>query len=198
MFTGIIEKLGRFKSLMKLNQQTQRLKLSVDQQWNDLSIGESISVDGSCLSLVEYDDKYLSMDLSPETLDKTLFITKKTGDFLNLERALKFSDRLGGHIVSGHVEGIAEVIDIQSQITCRMMTFKFNHSFRKYMIEKGSVCLNGVSLTIFDLTRETFKVALIPITLQETALGSLQQGANLHLEVDMIAKYVESIQAHSN
>ena len=197
MFTGIIEKLGQLETLAETRKDLWEITIGYDGGWNDLEIGESIAVNGACLTLTSFDAQSLSMQLSPETMLKTLFGAIQPNAGLNLERAMKLGGRLGGHLLQGHVEGFAEVLAVNDQKDCREITFGFSREHRPYMIEKGSVGLNGVSLTICDLANDSFKVALIPATLSATNLKSLSCGDKVHLETDMIAKYIESITKQS-
>ncbi|KAK3596100.1 hypothetical protein CHS0354_027370 [Potamilus streckersoni] len=157
--------------------------------WNDMKHGESVAFDGVCLSLTDFGTDFLKAELSPETLKKTLF-GQRLNRRVNIERATAVGERLGGHFVQGHVECCGELAAIIPQGKYRELVFRFPQEIRHLMIEKGSVTVDGVSLTCFNITADTFKTALIPATLDKTNLGSLTPGSLCHLETDMLGRYL--------
>lgn len=155
--------------------------------------GESIAINGVCLTVYNIKGRRFLVDVSPETLSRTILGKLVIGDFVNMERALKLSDRLGGHIVSGHVDCVAELTEKRLVGDFTLFNFSLPAEFDKYIIEKGSITINGVSLTINDCHRGIFSVSIIPHTLQETTLGKLVVGSKVNIEVDIIGKYVEKL-----
>lgn len=156
---------------------------------------ESVAVSGCCLTVVEVaEDGAMVFELSSETIDCTWFGELEPGRVVNLERPVRLIDRLGGHMVSGHVDGSAKITAIDdTQDGGRMFHFEANEGFQKYLVEKGSVCVDGISLTIVDPKERTFAVAIIPETMKRTCLGTAEVGQNVHLEADQIGKWVEQL-----
>ncbi|MCJ7754859.1 MAG: riboflavin synthase [Thermoanaerobaculales bacterium] len=190
MFTGLIEAVGSVERLARTGAAA-RLRVSV--LWPDgeaPKAGDSIAVDGACLTAIEPTSGGFSADLSSETLQRTLFHTARPGQPVNLERALRLGDRLGGHIVQGHVDGVVRVLTIRPEGEFQRWRVSLPIELTDQVAAKGSVALNGVSLTVAGLGRDWFEVALIPTTLEATSLGRLRTGAELHLETDVLAKYV--------
>ncbi len=157
------------------------------------SEGESIAINGVCLTAYDIKGRRFLADVSPETLSRTILGDLVIGDTVNMERALKLSDRLGGHIVSGHVDCVAGVVEKRLVGDFTLFTFSLPGGFDRYIIEKGSVTINGVSLTVNECQGETFSVSIIPHTLQETTLGKLVVGSKVNIEVDIIGKYIEKL-----
>lgn len=190
MFTGLIETVG---TVRKLSVRGSGARLDVEARWPDGSPphrGDSIAVDGVCLTAIEPTPSGFAADVSPETLRRTLLGDARPGLRVNLERALRLGDRLGGHLVQGHVDGIVHVLSIRPEggFSSWRMTLPAEHAGEVAL--KGSVGLHGVSLTVADLGPDWFEVALIPETLDATTLGGLRSGARIHLETDVLAKYV--------
>ena len=189
MFTGLVEHLGRIVAITP-EPPGLRLELDAGPVAEGVVIGESICTSGCCLSVVAIAGSRLTFQLGPETLSRTTLGTVAVGDGINLERSLRLSDRLGGHLVTGHVDGIgqlAERIVEQDWATCR---FTAPPELLAQMVGKGSITIDGVSLTVVDVDAESFSVALIPHTLAVTSLGRLTVGGAVNLETDLIAKYV--------
>lgn len=189
MFTGLIEHLGR---IVAVTPEPPGLRLAIDAGpiAAEATIGESICTSGCCLSVVKIDGPRLEFQLGPETLKRTTLGNRVVGDAVNLERSLRLSDRLGGHLVTGHIDGLgklAERIEEQAWVTCR---FSAPPSLLFQMAGKGSIAIDGVSLTVVDVDTTSFGVALIPHTLAETTLGLLDVGDAVNLETDLFAKYV--------
>ncbi len=192
MFTGIIEGVGK---LISFERRGKGARIILEGPWagSELNLGESISVAGVCLTLASVSGNRMEMDLSEETLLKTAFSSMERGRSLNLERALKVGDRLGGHFVTGHVDAVGEFLEKKGE----KFYFKFPKQFADFIIEKGSIAIDGVSLTTVDVLDDSFGVALIPETLSRTTLGGLKPGAKVHLEFDMILKYLAKLAGKS-
>ncbi len=193
MFTGIIEEVGIVKSLSIIG--TNQLELSVGCQLiqGDLKLGDSVAINGVCLTVTRFSKNQVWFDLSSETLSKTTFSEKHSGNKVNLERALKLGDRLGGHIVQGHVDSCSRVLNIKEMGSFYELDFSLPIDIQKYVIPKGSITINGISLTIALLEKEMFRVAIIPHTFQQTTLSDLKIGDDVHIETDVIAKYIERL-----
>ncbi len=192
MFTGIIEGVG--KLLAKSNTGSgMAFRLEAGFDLSDPEEGESIAINGVCLTACKIEGRKFTVDVSPESLSRTILGKLSVGDSINMERALRLSDRLGGHIVSGHVDCVATVSDCQPKGGFTLFSFSFPGSFARYVIEKGSVTINGVSLTVNSCTTDTFEVSIIPHTLLVTTLGQLSRGSLVNIEVDIIGKYVEKM-----
>ncbi len=193
MFTGIIQSVGSVKRLddrggdMRMVFSTGKLDISEYQP------GDSIAVNGVCLTALEYGAAAFSADVSRETLSVTTFGDLKTGDPVNLEPALRVQDRLGGHLVSGHVDGVGSVESRKAAGRSEKFVFVMPAELTRYVAGKGSICINGVSLTVNRSEGNRFTVNIVPHTLQETMLGSLQAGDRVNLEVDIIARYLEKL-----
>jgi riboflavin synthase len=159
----------------------------------ELTIGESIAVSGICLTLVSLGDGTFCADISPETLKRTTLTELAPGCFVNLERALRLSDRLGGHLVSGHIDGVGTVIERIQDGNAVRFTFRLPASVNRYVAEKGSVAVDGISLTTFGVSKESFSAAIIPHTLAMTTLREKKIGSRVNIETDIIGKYVERL-----
>jgi len=192
MFSGIIAAVGRITELTPRNDGTPTVRLSVDAGLLDLSdvaIGDSIACNGVCLTVVDRQDKRFCVDVSPETLSCTIGLDAPGA--INLEKALRLADRLGGHLVSGHVDGVGEVLRFDPVGDNRLLEIRAPQSLARYIARKGSITVNGVSLTTNTVVGASFSINLIPHTLEATTLGSLQAGRKVNLEIDLIARYVE-------
>lgn len=185
MFTGIVEELGTLVS-----RSGQRVRIAAGEVLEDASLGDSIAVNGCCLTVVDQGDGWWEADLSQETLDRTGLGDLAPADPVNLERPLRLSDRLGGHLVQGHVDGVAEVLEGVPDLRVAIP-----EGLRRYLVQKGSVTVDGVSLTVAALDDTSFTVAVIPHTSEVTNLGRRRPGDRVNLEVDVVAKYVESMLA---
>ncbi len=186
MFTGIIQAVGTIHSL----DQGVLLIDAAGLDVTNLQLGESIAVDGVCLTLVE-ETNVLKFELSPETIARTAFSNLKSGDTVNLERAMKADDRFGGHIVQGHVDGVGEVVSIREE--GNSFVYRFRVPSSQYLIEKGSITVNGISLTVVEPEAQEFNVWIIPHTIANTNLGRLSPGSKVNIEYDMVAKYLEKL-----
>jgi len=190
MFTGIIEGLGTITKT-RPSGQGKRLTIEADYPLDHTKIGDSIAVSGACLTAIIIEGKSFEVDVSPETLSKTTFGKAKIGDRVNLERALRLSDRIDGHLVSGHIDGIGSVKNIKTLGNAIIITFEVPEFLSRYMIRKGSVAVDGISLTINNCDKRSFEVSIIPHTAKLTNIGLKKIGDHVNIETDMIGKYVE-------
>ena len=181
MFTGIVEELGTVLSL-----ESDRMTVGASRVLDGVALGDSIAVNGCCLTVVAHDEGSWEADLSEETLRRTALSALAPGSPANLERAVRADQRMGGHIVQGHVDGVGTVVAGVPDLRVRVPA-----GLERYLVEKGSVTVDGVSLTVVDVIGDTFSVAVIPHTAEVTNLGGLAQGAPVNIEVDIVAKYVE-------
>lgn len=190
MFTGIIEELGIIKAIRS---QSGGIRLSVSGKvvFDGISIGDSIAVNGACLTVTEFNNSVFSADVSRETVDKTSVSKLRVGDKVNLERAMRLSDRLGGHLVAGHVDAVGVIRGIVNKGDASIFTFDAPNDVMKYLIYKGSVAIDGVSLTVNEVLGSRFSVSIIPHTAAMTTLGFKKIGDTVNIEADMIGKYVE-------
>ncbi|OUR63980.1 riboflavin synthase subunit alpha [Methylophaga sp. 42_25_T18] len=193
MFTGIIAAIGKIEAVqpkggdLSLQVATQSLDLT------DVALGDSIAINGVCLTVVKIDAAILSFDVSRESLERTSLGNIKTASEVNLEKALAVGERLGGHFVSGHVDGLGSVISMQASARSTQFRIEIPTGLERYIAEKGSICIDGVSLTVNKVGEQWFEVNIIPHTMQETIISRYQIGSNVNLEVDLIARYLERL-----
>ena len=193
MFTGIIEALGTIESMVDQGESI-RLKVGVGKlEMSDVSLGDSIATNGVCLTVVDYSPHHYSADVSAETIRLTGFAQYKPGTQVNLEKAMQVSSRFGGHIVSGHVDGVGEVSRIIQHSDYVEIWIDAPDELAKYIAHKGSITVDGVSLTVNKVNGSEFMLWIIPHTLQETVLGTYKTGTRVNLEVDVIARYLERL-----
>ncbi|MFC3813518.1 riboflavin synthase [Lysobacter sp. GCM10012299] len=195
MFTGIIEGVGR---LAHTERRGGDVRLTVDVgtlAFDSVKLGESIAVNGVCLTVVEFDATSFAADASNETLSLTTLGALKTGAVLNLERAMRPTDRLGGHLVSGHVDGLGSVASVTEDARAQRWRFNAPAPLLRYIAKKGSICVDGVSLTVNEVDADGFEVALIPHTVANTAFAKTAVGDAVNLEIDLVARYVERLLA---
>jgi len=190
MFTGLTEELGIVKSINRLSYGAS-IFVECNKVLDDLNIGDSISVDGVCQTVGKLENNGFLVDVSQETIDVSTFKYFQTGKKVNLERAMKANGRFGGHIVSGHVDGTGKFIEKISQGAFDLYYFSVPDEITRYMVYKGSICVDGISLTIASLEDNVFSVAVIPQTTSNTNLLSLKSGDYINLESDIFAKYIE-------
>ena len=190
MFTGIIEGFGTIRAIRPAGQ-GRRLTVEADYALDQTKIGDSIAVNGACLTVVKISGSTFEVDLSPETLATSTFNKAKQGDRLNLERAMRLSDRLDGHLVLGHVDGIGIIKQHQKLGNAINVTIAVPEAFSRFMIHKGSVAVDGISLTINSVASKSFTVSIIPHTGRLTTIGIKKKGDPVNIETDMIGKYVE-------
>ncbi|WP_068469435.1 riboflavin synthase [Candidatus Protochlamydia phocaeensis] len=193
MFTGIVEELGKIASI-EWKTSGARFHISAHRVLEDAKIGDSISVNGCCLTLVDFSSQGWYCDVVQETLDRTNFRLLKEGDSVNLERAIRYQDRLGGHLVQGHIDDVGTIKNKQALSDGSwQVTIQLSPDLMKYLVYKGSIAVDGVSLTIATLGEKDFSFAMIPHTAQVTTLGIKKPGELVNLEVDLMAKYIERL-----
>jgi len=191
MFTGIIEEVGKVKSVVQKGK-ARVFAISSEKLLNDIKIGDSVAVNGVCLTVFEKLNEYFKVEAVEETIKKTNLGNLKTGDRVNLELSLKLGDRLGGHIVLGHVDTTGVIENILKLKNSWIFEIKFPIEFRKYIIPKGSIAVDGISLTIAEVDDGKFKVSIIPFTWENTNLKFKRSGDRVNLEFDFFGKYIES------
>ncbi len=192
MFTGIIEDKGK---VLRIEHRGQEIRLIVEfpAHLTELQLGDSINVNGVCLTIVEKKEQKIGLDLSQETLQKTILGNLKEGDLVNLERALRLVDRLGGHIVTGHVDGIGVIVGKNKERDFLQLRIKIPETLTKYVVQKGSIAIDGISLTVNECQGEEVRITLIPYTLQKTNLMDKRVGERVNVETDILGKYVENL-----
>ena len=188
MFTGIVEEVGRVASLTD-----HRMVVHASVTLDGLALGDSIAVNGTCLTVVELAGDGFAVDLSEETLSRTALGGLTNGSPVDLERALLPTTRMGGHIVQGHVDGVGRVVEIGGPPEARVMSIDAPAQLARYIVEKGFIAVDGISLTVTQVVGSTFSIAVIPYTWERTVLGSKALGDPVNLEVDILAKYVERL-----
>jgi riboflavin synthase len=187
MFTGIIQAIGHIDAITP---QGDDLKLSIRvANLEDVILGDSIAVNGVCLTVAQLTKTHFEAHVSKETLSVTSGLNNKNA--VNLEKALRLNDRLGGHLVSGHVDGVGEVTKFENLGDCWLLAVLAPHAISKYIAKKGSICIDGVSLTVNSIEQDTFSMNIIPHTLENTTLNHLSAGSRVNIEIDQIARYVE-------
>ena len=192
MFTGIIEEKGKVIRIEVLGQ-TKRLAIEILSNLTEIQLGGSININGVCLTVAEQKGQIIKVDLSMETLQRTTLAELREDDAVNLERALKLSDRLGGHIVTGHIDGIGVIVDKRREKDFYHLRIKMPPLTSRYVVQKGSVAIDGISLTVNECQREEIQVTLIPFTLKKTTLIDKKIGDRVNVEVDILGKYVEKL-----
>lgn len=190
MFTGLVEQIG---TIERLERRDDGLTLRIACALHPYELGESIAVDGACLTVKSFEEGFFEADASLETLDKTILGDREEGDRIHLERALSLGDRLGGHLVTGHIDGVGSLVQKapSGQYVCA--TFDVPVGLTPFLAPKGSITVNGVSLTVNTVAGTRLDVMLVPYTLEETTFGEMSGGARVNLEVDILAKYVASL-----
>jgi len=192
MFTGIVEELGQVVTVTE-QAQAARLTIRGPHVLSDAHPGDSIAVNGVCLTVVDHDSQTFTADVMAETLRRSSLGALRAGSPVNLERPVTLAARLGGHLVQGHVDGTGHVLDRQPAEHWELVTVSLPADLARYVVEKGSITVDGVSLTVVEVTTDRFTVSLIPTTLAHTTLGSTGLGEQVNLEVDVVAKYVEKL-----
>lgn len=190
MFTGIIESTGTVKTLALKGTSAD---LEVQVLWKDLSLGESIAVDGTCLTVASIAKGSFTADVSAESLQRTIIGSYRSGRRVNLERALRLGDRLGGHLVYGHIDGVGRIAKIIKRGDCWDIEVAIDSDLRRYMADKASVAVNGISLTVARRLASGFGLAIVPHTLRATTIGFWRTGDRINVEVDMVAKYLDAM-----
>lgn len=193
MFTGIVEEVGRVKSL-RTRPQAMELTISCSLILEDVKRGDSISINGVCLTVSEFTQVDFTVDVIPETVKSSTMKDLKTGSKVNLERAMPAMGRFGGHFVSGHIDGVGVIRSVKKEANAISKTIELDPSLMKYMMLKGSIAVDGTSLTVFDVGTNSVKISLIPTTQEDSLLGEKGIGARVNIECDLLAKYTERIQ----
>ncbi|MGO1071108.1 riboflavin synthase [Lysobacter sp. CA199] len=193
MFTGIIEGVGTLADKQDIGGDV-RLRIATGSlDFSEPKLGESIAVNGVCLTVIEFGADWFCADASTETLSLTTLGALKPGARVNLERAMRPSDRLGGHMVSGHVDGVGAVLSVHQDARAQRWRFGAPQPLLRYIAKKGSICVDGVSLTVNETDGEGFEIALIPHTVENTAFSATGVGSSVNLEIDLVARYVERL-----
>lgn len=192
MFTGLVEEVGVLSSITG-NEQASRLVIRAERVLDGVQVGDSIAVNGICLTVTSYTANHFSVDVMPETMNKTNLRQLRPGQRVNLERAMRLGDRFGGHIVSGHVDGTGTILSRQPHANAVLFRIETKPDVLKYIIPRGSICIDGISLTVVDVDETSFSVSIIPHTLAATSLQERRPGDSVNLEADVIGKYVERL-----
>ncbi len=192
MFTGIIEYLGKVKQI-KRHANSVIFVVDIGPVANDVSSGDSIAINGACLTVTQIKDSDVSFDVSAESLSKTTIGELRVSDKVNIESSLRIGDKLGGHFVTGHIDGVGAINKMEEEIGQKTMWFSVNEELAHMMIKKGSVAIDGISLTIVELEENLFSAALIPYTIKATTLGFKKIGQRVNIETDMLGKWVKRI-----
>ncbi|MBQ1249918.1 MAG: riboflavin synthase [Selenomonadales bacterium] len=192
MFTGLVEELGKVKTIEK-GAKSVRITIAAKKVLEDVKLGDSIAVNGTCLTAVDFDSTYFTADVMPETVNKTVLAHLRPGDLVNLERTLRLGDRFGGHMVSGHVDSVGKIIAKDQNDIAIIVKISVTPETSRYIIKKGSIAIDGISLTVVEATDTWFSVSLIPHTAKMTTLGYKRVGDSVNLETDIIGKYVEKL-----
>ena len=191
MFTGIIQSIGVIKKIESLKKDVQISVIYDPKKINDINLGDSISINGICLTVQKKQKNQFIFHVSQETLNRTIVF--KENAMVNLESSLLYNGKVGGHFVTGHIDGIGKISEIKINSQCWIIEIKPPKKLLKFIAEKGSVSINGVSLTVNSIKDDKFKVNIIPFTLKETNLGALVKGSEINIEIDLIARYLENI-----
>lgn len=196
MFTGLIEAVGQLRQREPVGGDVRLVVDMAGLPREGLALGESIAVSGVCLTVVAFDEDCFCADVSNETLSRTTLGALVEGAPVNLERALRADARLGGHLVSGHVDGVGEVVSVEDDARSQRWRFRAPAALMRYIAEKGSICIDGTSLTVNGVDGDCFDVNLVPHTVSHTAFAAARPGQAVNLEVDLVARYVERLLAH--
>jgi len=192
MFTGIVEDKGKVLKVDRRGEM-KRLTLDVPFDLTEMQLGDSININGVCLTVAEKRGRALSVDLSPESLQKTTLARVKEADQVNLERALRLSDRLGGHIVTGHIDGIGIITERRIEGNSVQLKIRIPQAITPYVVQKGSIAIDGISLTVNEFREDWIRLTLIPYTLEKTTLIEKKVGDEVNVEADILGKYVEKV-----
>lgn len=197
MFTGIIEEIGTVEQIIT-GTKSCSLRIRAEKILSDAHIGDSIAVNGVCLTVTDFKESYFTADVMPETMRRTGLGRLAKGSRVNLERAMQSGGRFGGHIVAGHIDGTGTIIGMTRDDNAVWIKIAADRGITKYIVEKGSVTLDGISLTIADVTSESFAVSIIPHTAAQTTLSERKIGDKINIECDIIGKYIEKLTQHSS
>lgn len=192
MFTGIVEEVGKIKKIER-NTVSAKLSIEADKVLQEVKEGDSIAVNGICLTVTSFTKNSFTADVMHETMNRTTLGKLKENSPVNLERALSVMGRFGGHMVSGHIDGRGKIVGIEKDDNAVLFTIETTEKILRYIVEKGSIAINGTSLTVARVDRKNFTVSVIPHTLRVTSLGSFQKGDEVNLENDIVGKYIEKL-----
>ncbi len=192
IFTGIIEEIGKVKQINR-GRQSFQISIQADIVLEDVKLGDSIAVNGVCLTVTEYSSSHFAADVMPETYEKTTLKSLSSGSRVNLERALRLADRLGGHLVQGHVDGIGTIMSKTPEDIAIAYQIKAEPDILRYVVAKGSIAVDGISLTVIEVREDNFTVSLIPHTSKLTVLGWKEAGDKVNLETDIVGRYLEKL-----
>ena len=197
MFTGIIEELGQVRFLQK-GDKSAKISLKAKIVNQDIAIGDSVATNGVCLTIIEYSKEHIVAEVMNETLERTSIGSLKTDDKVNLERALRLDSRLGGHIVTGHVDGTGKIVSKKKEGIAQLIDISYPENLAKYLAPKGSVAIDGISLTVVSAEDNYLRVSVIPHSIQMTTLGFKNVGDIVNIEIDVLARYIERIYGFQN
>lgn len=192
MFTGIVEEKGKITGIKK-SASSIVLTIQAKRIFDDLQLGDSVATNGVCLTVTDIKGDSFMADVMHETVKKTNLKDLKSGDYVNLERALTLSSRIGGHFVSGHIDGIGKIASIKKDDIAHIYTIETSEDICRYIIKKGSIAIDGISLTVLDVQKDSFSVSIIPHTMEHTILFDKKVSDTVNLENDMMAKYIEKL-----
>jgi len=192
MFTGIIEDKGKVLGI-EYRGQEKKLTIELPSYLTEVQLGDSININGVCLTIVQKMEQTIELDLSQETLQKTILGELREGDQVNLERALKLTDRLGGHIVTGHIDGMGKILEKKEERDFLRLRIRIPESISRYVVQKGSIAIDGISLTVNESQNDEIQLTLIPYTIEKTTLINKKVGDRVNIEADIFGKYVEKL-----
>jgi len=197
MFTGIIEEVGEIVSISH-HAKSPKITIGAKKIFDDLALGDSISTNGVCLTVSDFTHSQFTADIMNESLSRSTLGSLRVGHLVNLERAMSANGRFGGHIVSGHIDGTGKIINIKKEDNATWYTIGTHKDIMNYIVEKGSIAIDGISLTVADLTSSSFKISIIPHTISNTILNDKKIGDKVNLENDLFAKYIEKFILNNN
>ncbi|BDH83699.1 riboflavin synthase [Lactococcus lactis] len=197
MFTGIIEEIGEVSRLQK-REKSFKISIRASLILEDMKLGDSISTNGLCLTISEFNQKEFTADIMPESLNRSNFGTLNVGAKVNLERAMSLNGRFGGHIVSGHIDGVGQILEVKKEENAIWFEIKTSLNLMRYIVEKGSITIDGNSLTVAQVKSKSFSVSIIPHTLKETIMSDKKVGDTVNLENDILGKYIEKLWGDSS
>ena len=197
MFTGIIEELGEVSRLQK-REKSFKISIRASLILEDMKLGDSISTNGLCLTVSEFNQKEFTADIMPESLNRSNLGTLNVGAKVNLERAMPLNGRFGGHIVSGHIDGVGQILEVKKEENAIWFEIKTSLNLMRYIVEKGSITIDGISLTVAQVKSKSFSVSIIPHTLKETIMAYKKVGDTVNLENDILGKYIEKLWGDSS
>lgn len=197
MFTGIIEEIGEVSRLQK-REKSFKISIRASLILEDMKLGDSISTNGLCLTISEFNQKEFTADIMPESLNRSNLGTLNVGAKVNLERAMSLNGRFGGHIVSGHIDGVGHILEVKKEENAIWFEIKTSLNLMRYIVEKGSITIDGISLTVAQVKSKSFSVFIIPHTLKETIIADKKVGDTVNLENDILGKYIEKLWGDSS